>query len=180
MKRVFSGLKLLLLVLSIVFDLLFAGRGFTLDELKAAGILRKEAQGLGISVDHRRRNLSQESFQNNVNRLRTYKAKLIVFPRCLRRPKAGDSTPEELKVAEQVTDRDILPITFPQSTPKARTMTAEEKARDPSDPNPAWSIVRKNKMEAKLWGIREKRAKEKVQKEAATAAKAAKKAQKGK
>jgi len=36
------------------------GRGFTLAELKEAGVGRKEARGVGIVVDHRRRNLSEE------------------------------------------------------------------------------------------------------------------------
>ncbi len=40
-----------------------AGRGFTLDELKAAKINRKEARGIGIAVDHRRTNRSEEQFQ---------------------------------------------------------------------------------------------------------------------
>ena len=40
-----------------------AGRGFTLDELKAAGIPPKHAQTVGICVDHRRKNRSEESMQ---------------------------------------------------------------------------------------------------------------------
>jgi large subunit ribosomal protein L13e len=42
------------------------GRGFTHEELKAAGLTKLTARGLGVSVDHRRRN------QNKVcNRERT-------------------------------------------------------------------------------------------------------------
>jgi len=40
------------------------GRGFTLAELKSAGIGKKEARGVGIVVDHRRRNLSEEGKKN--------------------------------------------------------------------------------------------------------------------
>ena len=68
------------------------GRGFTLAELKEAGIKRKEARGVGIVVDHRRRNLSEEGKQLNVERLKAYKAKLVVFPRKSGKPKKGDST----------------------------------------------------------------------------------------
>jgi ribosomal protein L13E len=68
------------------------GRGFTLGELKAAGIPRKEAPGLGIVVDHRRRNLSEEGMAVNVERLKAYKTRLIVFPRKTKKPKKGDST----------------------------------------------------------------------------------------
>jgi large subunit ribosomal protein L13e len=58
-----------------------AGKGFTLDELQAANIRRKEAKGIGIAVDHRRRNLSEEGFNRNVERLKAYKKRLVVFPR---------------------------------------------------------------------------------------------------
>ena len=67
------------------------GRGFTLEEIKEAGINRKEARNIGSAVDHRRRNHSQESLELNVQRLKAYKAKLIVFPRKASQPKKGDS-----------------------------------------------------------------------------------------
>ncbi|KAL6132311.1 hypothetical protein ACLB2K_070682 [Fragaria x ananassa] len=79
-----------------------AGRGFTLEELKAAGIPRKLAPTIGISVDHRRRNRSLEGFQTNVLRLKTYKQKLVVFPRRAGKFKAGDSAAEELANATQL------------------------------------------------------------------------------
>ncbi|GAA0141808.1 ribosomal protein [Lithospermum erythrorhizon] len=56
-----------------------AGQGFTLEELKAAGVRKKLAPSIGISVDYRRKNRSLEGFQTNVQRLKTYKAKLVVF-----------------------------------------------------------------------------------------------------
>ena len=68
------------------------GRGFTLPELQAAGIGRKAARGVGIVVDHRRRNLSAEGKALNVERLLAYKKRLIVFPRNAKKPKKGDST----------------------------------------------------------------------------------------
>ena len=54
------------------------GKGFTLEELKAAGISKKLAPTIGIAVDHRR---TLECLQANVQKLKTYKAKLVVFPR---------------------------------------------------------------------------------------------------
>jgi len=57
------------------------GYGFTFTELKAAGIHKREARGLGVKVDHRRRNLSEEGLKVNVDRLKLYKTKLIVFPK---------------------------------------------------------------------------------------------------
>lgn len=69
-----------------------AGRGFSHDELRSAGIHKKYAKTIGISVDHRRRNKSLESLQSNVARLKAYRSKLILFPRKLKTPKKGDAT----------------------------------------------------------------------------------------
>lgn len=69
-----------------------AGRGFSHDELKAAGIYKKYAKTIGIAVDHRRRNKSAESVQVNAQRLKLYQSKMILFPRKLSKPKKGDST----------------------------------------------------------------------------------------
>lgn len=68
-----------------------AGRGFTLEELKTAGIPRKFARTIGIAVDHRRKNRSAESLQANVQRLKEYRSKLILFPRKPGKPQKGDS-----------------------------------------------------------------------------------------
>lgn len=54
---------------------------------QAAGISKKLAPTIGIAVDHRRKNRCLESLQENVNRLNTYKAKLVVFPRRSRKTK---------------------------------------------------------------------------------------------
>lgn len=67
------------------------GRGFTLEELKTAGISAKRARTIGISVDHRRKNKSTESLQANVQRLKEYQSKLIIFPRKQNKPKKTDS-----------------------------------------------------------------------------------------
>ncbi|KAJ7266147.1 ribosomal protein L13e-domain-containing protein [Mycena rebaudengoi] len=72
------------------------GRSFTLAEFKEAGVRRKEAHGVGIVVDHRRRNLTKEGKKVNVERLLAYKSKLIVFPRKAGKPKKGDSTGDDL------------------------------------------------------------------------------------
>merc|ERR1712036_118599 len=57
------------------------GRGFSLAEIKASGLGKLEAQSLGIAVDPRRRNRSVGGKQAYEQRLREYKAKLVVFPR---------------------------------------------------------------------------------------------------
>ena len=58
---------------------------------QAAGIPPKVAPTIGISVDHRRRNKSYESLQTNVQRLKEYRSKLILFPRHPKKPRKEDS-----------------------------------------------------------------------------------------
>jgi large subunit ribosomal protein L13e len=78
------------------------GKGFTLEELKGAGLTARYARTVGIAVDHRRTNKSAESLALNVARLEEYKGKLIVFPKKrLSKVKNGDSTAEECKAATQ-------------------------------------------------------------------------------
>lgn len=60
--------------------------------MQAAGIHKKTARTIGIAVDARRRNRSTESLQANVQRLKEYRSKLILFPRKASAPKKGDST----------------------------------------------------------------------------------------
>lgn len=49
--------------------------------LQQAGLNKRFAMSVGIAVDPRRRNKSHESVQQNVQRLKEYKAKLIIFPK---------------------------------------------------------------------------------------------------
>lgn len=136
------------------------GRGFTFDELKAAGITRHEARGIGITVDHRRKNRSEEGFRVNVDRLKRYKSKLVIFPRkaCSQKVKKGDSTVEQRKAVAQVTDKFIVPLPSQSKSVKTRKITEEERNRS------VQATLRKAFSDAKLWGVREKRAKDKLNK----------------
>jgi large subunit ribosomal protein L13e len=49
----------------------------------------KKATKMGIAVDHRRRNANEEGLELNVQRLKEYKAKLILFPRKSKTYKKG-------------------------------------------------------------------------------------------
>jgi len=134
------------------------GRGFTLAELKEAGIGRKEARGVGIVVDHRRRNLSEEGKKLNVERLQAYKARLIVFPRKAGKPKKGDSSAEDLKVP--TTRAHIaLPVAQPAETP--RKITAAEKEFK------AFRTLRVARANQRHEGARKARAAKKEEEEAA-------------
>ncbi|KAJ8618499.1 hypothetical protein MRB53_014685 [Persea americana] len=104
-----------------------AGRGFSLEELKAAGIPKKLAPTIGIAVDHRRKNRSLEGLQANLQRLKTYKAKLVIFPRRSGKYKNGDSTAEELASATQVWG-EYLPITPEKPVVELVKVTDEMKA----------------------------------------------------
>ncbi|KAJ3330302.1 60S ribosomal protein L13 [Gonapodya sp. JEL0774] len=55
-----------------------AGRGFTIEEIKAAGLRPIECRSIGISVDHRRKNRSEEGLALNVERIKAYRARLVV------------------------------------------------------------------------------------------------------
>jgi len=127
------------------------GRGFTLDELAQAGVNRKYARTVGISVDHRRKNRNVEALQQNVQRLKEYKSKLILFPRKASKPKEGDASEEEIKMATQLQGK-IMPIDVTVPAMEVRTPTADEKKFQ------AYITLRRQWRRAKLQGIREKKA----------------------
>jgi len=135
-----------------------AGRGFTLDELKAAKVNKREARSIGISVDYRRKNKSEEGFGINVNRLKAYRSKLILFPRnpTSKRIKAGDSKKDDRTAAKQVNIESAFPATVKQPKVKARKITKDEQNAKVT------AVLRKARTDALLWGRREKRAKDKA------------------
>lgn len=90
-----------------------AGRGFTLQEIKEAGLGVAFARSIGISVDHRRRNKSLDSLDLNKRRLLAYVNKLVLFPKKAGVPKKGlvsDTAKETLEktVAQQNTEKLVL------------------------------------------------------------------------
>jgi len=134
------------------------GRGFTLSELKEAGIGRKEARGVGIVVDHRRRNLSEEGKKVNVERLKAYKARLIVFPRKAGKPKKGDSSADDLKAA---TTRAPIPLPAVYAAEPPRKITAAEREFK------AFRTLRVVRANLRHEGVRKIRALKKEEEEAA-------------
>jgi len=72
-----------------------SGRGFTIGELKTAGIAPCNAIGLGISIDKRRQDRSRETLNANVQRLKLYRSKQIIYPIRThnRHPKKKSKTP---------------------------------------------------------------------------------------
>merc|ERR1711907_449585 len=147
------------------------GRGFSLEEIKDAGLGKAEAQSLGIAVDYRRRNRSVQGKQANVQRLKEYKANLVVFPRNAKKCKKGwkaDASAEETAVATQITTSKVMPLVAEAVEVETRKITPEEK-----DANVA-RMLKAAWNDARLCGFREKRAKEQAEKAAQEALKKAK------
>ncbi|KAI5949651.1 rpl13 [Candida margitis] len=132
-----------------------AGRGFTLAEIKAVGLTPKYARTIGISVDHRRQNKSQETFETNVQRLKEYKSKLVVFDK---KTKAAEAVSYE-----QVSTSATFPIEQPAGEQGTRAVEVPEQS--------AYRTLRLARNDKKFKGIREKRAKEKAEAEAEKAKK---------
>jgi len=143
------------------------GRGFSFEELKEAGINRHLALTIGIAVDHRRKNKSEKSFKTNVQRLKQYKSKLVLFPRNNKKPKKGEATKEQREKAEQQ-----ISTLFPIKTPTGKLQTV--KAKDIDSKVSAYATLRKARSDARLVGIREKRKKQKAEEDALAAQKGAK------
>jgi len=147
------------------------GRGFSLEEIKDAGLGKAEAQSLGIAVDYRRRNRSVQGKQANVQRLKEYKANLVVFPRNAKKCKKGwkaDASAEETAVATQITTAKVMPLVAEAVEVETRKITPEEKSANVGRMlKAAWN-------DARLCGFREKRAKESAEKQAQEALKKSK------
>ncbi|KAI6382262.1 hypothetical protein MCOR25_000851 [Pyricularia grisea] len=129
------------------------GRGFTLDELKAAGLHKLQARTIGISVDGRRRNLSEESLARNVERLKAYKAKLVVMPKKGKKPEVADKTAHKISA--------VVPIVPPVG------VTEISKSDIPKSDKSAYRQLREARAKARHEGKREKRVREKADEEKA-------------
>jgi large subunit ribosomal protein L13e len=130
-----------------------ASRGFILEEFRVAGIHEKKACTIGISVDPRKRNKSTESLQANVQHLKEYRSKLILFHRKPSASKKGDSSAEELKLATKLTGP-VMPIRNVYKKEKARVITEEKKNIK------AFASLQMARANAWLFGSKAKRAKE--------------------
>lgn len=108
---------------------------------------------IGITVDHRRKNRSVDAYQLNVQRLKNYRSRLILFPRNTNKPKKGDSSVEERKLATQLTGT-LLPIKKRVRQPKVRVVTEDEKKFG------AFFTVRKARITKRLHGKRVKKEQE--------------------
>mmetsp|Transcript_9269 Transcript_9269/g.25072 ORF Transcript_9269/g.25072 Transcript_9269/m.25072 type:complete len:198 (-) Transcript_9269:1202-1795(-) len=111
------------------------GRGFTFEELEGAGISAGYARTVGIAVDHRRNNKSQESLDLNVARLKTYLGNLVILEK-------GQTT----DVAQL--QGTIQPIDYTKSAPELVDVTDEMKN------SKAFTTMRVARQETKIAGYR--------------------------
>ncbi|EGG20200.1 S60 ribosomal protein L13 [Cavenderia fasciculata] len=132
------------------------GKGFTLEEIKAAKISVNYARSVGISVDLRRTNLSKQSLELNSQRLKEYMSKLVVFPVNGRKPTKTEATKEQQEAAVQ--NLNVLPYTAPVVTEAPRKVTEEEKKFK------AYTTLRATWAKAKYCGIRLKAKAKKAEK----------------
>ncbi|CAD6566308.1 MAG: 60S ribosomal protein L13 [Alectoria sarmentosa] len=140
------------------------GRGFSLAELKEAGIPRKLAPTIGISVDPRRANLSVESLTTNVARLKAYRERLILFPRRSGQHKKLDSSKEDIEAynnGEKETAHKVNDV------PSMEDAIGEVSTSDMQGEEAAYRKLRDARSDARLVGVREKRAKAKAEESAA-------------
>ncbi|EXJ76755.1 50S ribosomal protein L13e [Cladophialophora psammophila CBS 110553] len=152
-----------------------AGRGFTLTELKEAGIPRKLAPTIGIAVDARRLDTNQETLSLNVSRLKAYKARLILFPRKSGQHKKLDSSEADVKMAtESAEKKDGKLATTVQGVMAIDAGVGikhgfqEIKKGDmPAGEEAAYRKLRNARSEARFVGVRAKRAKAKEEAEEA-------------
>lgn len=123
-----------------------SGRGFTAQELRAAGMTRQMAKSVGISVDHRRRNRCQESLEFNKARLEAYKSKLILLPK-----KGSVAALTATQTVSSVSS--AFPVVKSAcSVEAARSITAQETEFS------AYKTLRSAQSTARYVGIRAKRA----------------------
>ena len=143
------------------------GRGFSLDELKAANINAKFAATIGIRVDNRRKNLSEEGLAANVERLKTYMSKLVLFPKNGKKVQEGEASAEECKaVSFNYTQAPIAnPASLQVAVEAPRKLTAEEKSKN------VYKFLKNNHSAVRFMGFRLKKAQKKAEREAAEAAK---------
>jgi len=141
-------------------------------DIKEANIPRKLAPTIGISVDPRRANLSQETVAVNVERLKAYRARLILFPRKSGQHKTLDASKEDVKAAQEEHGEiikhlgKVLPIENVSREAAVGEVKRSEMGEGTKD---AYRTLRLARSDARLVGVREKRAKAKA--DEATAAK---------
>ena len=137
---------------------------FFLFKNQAANIPCKFAPTVGIAVDFRRQNLSEESLALNVERLKAYKARLIVFPRKSGQFKNGDSSKEEIEAATSKEGGGVAKhVKAVVPLPAVKPVSEVKKGEMGEGTKEAYRTLRIARSDARLVGVREKREKAKAE-----------------
>jgi len=152
------------------------GRGFTIEEIRAAGLAPRFAATIGICVDSRRRNQSEESLSTNTQRLKTYLSKLVLFPQQRAGKKSTPSKKQapEASAADQklgVQDRFGKVVPRPRDEKKARPANRKLSKKETSES--AYKQLKKAISSVRFLGERMTRARKKEEKAKAAAEKKA-------
>ncbi len=105
-----------------------------------------------------------ESLTVNVERLKSYKARLILFPRRAGQHKKGDASAEDVKAAssgEGVVRQASTILPIENATSKAAAFSEVKRSEMGEGEKAAYRRLRDARSNARLVGVREKRAKAK-------------------
>jgi len=123
-------------------------------------------------VDTRRKNISEESFNTNTQRLKTYLSKLVLFPVNKKRIQKGDASEAEQKLGVQ--DRSRFGRTVPHPSSVKLAKAPARKVSKAETEKSAYKFLKKNLSAARFMGQRMVRAKKHEDKAKAAADKKAK------
>jgi len=108
------------------------GRGFTVAELKAAGIKGLNyARSIGIAIDLRRKDTCSETQKLNAQRIKDYVSRMILYPKRNRpdkKPQVLEATSNQLKSGEAVQQnktRAVIPLPKQESAFSFSTISKE-------------------------------------------------------
>lgn len=134
-----------------------------------AGIPRKLAPTIGISVDPRRQTTNQEALTQNVARLKDYKARLILFPRKSGQHKKLDSSESDVKMIHEEEGKIVRKLSKGVAVNPGTGLEfgfTEIKSGDmPKGNENAYAELRRARSDARYVGVREKREKLKAEAE---------------
>merc|ERR1711916_281151 len=120
-------------------------------------------EGRGFSVDRRRHSRSEESLNANVERLKAYQAKLVLFPKAsskqkkigkARKPERSVSSAEERQNASQVNVSKVFPIVAKEPVVQASKAIKPEQLLAK---NSQYLRARRARADARLVGVRVRR-----------------------
>lgn len=137
------------------------GRGFSLQELAKANISPAFARTVGIAVDHRRHDANEETLQLNVQRLESYKSKLILFPRKENKIRQGD-IPDTAQIAQASVSQNTSKHVIEKAARKLR-QTPKKITKEISEVK-VFRKLRQLRTNVKYHGKRVKKAKEDAEK----------------